>query len=64
VDFIYKSAGVNRPLIANEDHPQDNLNKIYYRDQINKVANACKEIITALKKQNQYPEDLQNKILK
>ena len=24
VDFIYKSAGVNRPLRANEDHPQDN----------------------------------------
>ena len=26
VDFIYKSAGVNRPLLSNEDHPQDNLN--------------------------------------
>src|SRR5512140_888976 len=33
VDFIYKSAGVNRPLRANEDHPQDNLNRTYYRDQ-------------------------------
>jgi TolB-like protein len=53
IDFIYKSAGVNRPLRANEDHPQDNLNKTYYRDQINKVANAVKEIITALKKYNQ-----------
>jgi TolB-like protein/Tfp pilus assembly protein PilF len=50
VDFIYKSAGVNRPLRANEDHPQDNLNKIYYRDQINKVANAIDEIIRGLKK--------------
>ena len=57
IELIYKSAGVNRPLRANEDHPQDNLNKTYYRDQINKVANACKEIITALKKQNQYPEE-------
>ena len=46
IEFIYKSAGVNRPLGANEDHPQDNLNKTYYRDQINKVANAVKEIIT------------------
>ena len=50
IEFIYKSAGVNRPLRANEDHPQDNLNKTYYRDQINKTANAVKEIITALKK--------------
>jgi len=49
VEFIYKSAGVNRPLRANEDHPQDNLNKTYYRDQINKVANAIKEIIVGLK---------------
>jgi TolB-like protein len=48
VDFIYKSAGVNRPLRANEDHPQDNLNKTYYRDQINKVANSIEEIITAI----------------
>ncbi|MGD0754461.1 MAG: tetratricopeptide repeat protein [Bacteroidales bacterium] len=53
IEFIYKSAGVNRPLRANEDHPQDNLNKTYYRDQINKVANAVKEIITALKRYNQ-----------
>jgi len=27
IEFIYKSSGVNRPLRANEDHPQDNLNK-------------------------------------
>jgi TolB-like protein len=53
IEFIYKSAGVNRPLRANEDHPQDNLNKTYYRDQINKVANALKEIIAALKKHSQ-----------
>jgi TolB-like protein len=50
IDFIYKSPGVNRPLRANEDHPQDNLNKTYYRDQINKVANAIDEIISGLKK--------------
>jgi TolB-like protein/Tfp pilus assembly protein PilF len=50
VDFIYKSSGVNRPLRANEDHPQYNLNKTYYRDQINKVANSIKDIITAIGK--------------
>jgi adenylate cyclase len=49
VEFIYRSPGVNRPLRAKEDHPQDNLNKIYYRDQINKVANAIKEIISGIK---------------
>ena len=49
VDFVFKSAGVNRPLRANEDHPQDNLNKTYYRDQINKVSNAIEEIIQSLK---------------
>ena len=49
IEFIYKSPGVNRPLRANEDHPQDNLNKTYYRDQINKVANAIKDVIICLK---------------
>jgi tetratricopeptide (TPR) repeat protein len=48
IDFIYRSAGVNRPLRVNEDHPQDNLNKTYYRDQINKLANAIEEIISSL----------------
>ncbi len=47
VDFIYKSAGVNRPLNPS-DNPHDNLNKTFYRDQINKVANSIKEIISAL----------------
>ncbi len=49
IEFIYKEPGVNRPLIANEDHPDNNLNKTFYRNQINKVANAIKEIITGLK---------------
>jgi TolB-like protein len=50
LDFVFKtSSGVNRPLSANEDHPNENLNKTFYRDQINKVANAIKEIISGLK---------------
>jgi len=53
IDFIYRSAGVNRPLRAHEDHPKNNLNKTYYRDQINKVANTIKEILYALKKQQE-----------
>ena len=49
VDFIFKSLGVNRPLRAHEDHPQENANKTYYRDQINKVAIAIKDIINGMK---------------
>jgi TolB-like protein len=58
IEFIYKSSGVNRPLRANEEHTQDNLNKTYYRDQINKVAHAVKEIIAALKKHSQEHEGI------
>jgi adenylate cyclase len=49
IDFIFRSTGVNRPLLPAEDHPQDNINKTFYRDQINKVANAIKEILSSLK---------------
>ena len=49
IDFIYGEAGVNRPLRANEDAPSANLNKTYYRNQINKVANAIKEIVGGIK---------------
>ncbi len=49
IEFIYKEPGVNRPLMANEDHPDNNLNKTFYRNQINKVANAINEIITGLR---------------
>ncbi|HMG88907.1 MAG TPA: hypothetical protein VK589_02570 [Chryseolinea sp.] len=49
IDFIFRSPGVNRPLRALEEHPQDNLNNTFYRDQVNKVANAIKAIIQAIK---------------
>ncbi len=64
IEFIYKSAGVNRPLRDNEDHPQDNQNKTYYRDQINKVANAVKEIISIIKKHNQQDGGVSKETLK
>jgi tetratricopeptide (TPR) repeat protein/TolB-like protein len=48
VEFIYKSAGVNRPLRSLEEKPLENLNKTIYRDQLNKVANAIREIVTGL----------------
>ncbi len=49
IEFIYKSPGVNRPLRSDEESPNDNLNKTFYRDQINKVALAINEIILGLK---------------
>jgi len=48
IEFIYKEAGVNRPLKPS-DSKNDNQNKTDYRNQVNKVANAVKELITSLK---------------
>ncbi len=48
VEFIFKSAGVNRPLHAN-DKREENLSRLFYRDQINKVANAIKEITNGIR---------------
>jgi hypothetical protein len=49
VEFIYKSSGVNRPLRAKEENPLENLNRTIYRDQINKVALAVKDLIGSIK---------------
>ncbi|HEY5918644.1 MAG TPA: hypothetical protein VIU13_14615, partial [Chryseolinea sp.] len=46
VDFIFRSPGVNRPLTP-ADRREDSPSKIIYKDQINKVANAVKEIVKA-----------------
>lgn len=48
VDFIYKTLGVNRPLRAREDRPFDNHYPVFYRDQINKMANSIREIIIGM----------------
>lgn len=55
IDFIYKSAGVNRPLRPKDDNLADNQNGTIYRNQINKAANAIKEIILGIKKGSQAP---------
>ena len=49
VDFIYKEPGVNRPL-KSTDHRADNQNRTEYRNQVNKIANAIKEILGGLTK--------------
>lgn len=47
VEFIYKEPGVNKPLKP-EDDEKKNLNRIRYSIQINKTANAIKEIINGV----------------
>ena len=59
IEFIFKSSGVNRPLTVS-DKREENSNKTFYRDQVNKVANAIKEIITAIKNPN--PQSSRTKI--
>ncbi len=49
IEFIYKSAEINRPLRSKEDNPVENLNKTYYRDQITRTALAINKIILGLK---------------
>ncbi len=49
MDFIFKTvSGVSRPLLPNEDHPTDNLDRTFYRDQINRTVHAIKEIISGM----------------
>ncbi|HBE43331.1 MAG TPA: hypothetical protein DDW27_19445, partial [Bacteroidales bacterium] len=52
IEFIYREPAVNRPLTPDDD-PKTNLNKTRYRNQINKVALAIREIITSMKKEGQ-----------
>jgi TolB-like protein len=47
IEFIYKEPSVNRALRA-DDKKDDNLLKTSYRNQVNKVANAVKEILNGL----------------
>jgi len=47
VEFIYKEPGVNRSLTPDDDE-KINLNRTRYRNQINKVALAIKDIVSGL----------------
>ena len=55
IEFIYKEAGVNRPL-KSADSKNENQSKTDYRNQVNKVANAIKEIVTSLKNSGSQPD--------
>jgi TolB-like protein len=63
VEFIYKEPGVNRPLKPDDDE-KSNLNKTKYRNQINKVANAINDIITAIGKGEKSPENVSKSVIK
>jgi TolB-like protein len=63
IEFIYKEPGVNRPL-SPEDDTKENLNKTKYRNQVNKVANAIKEIISGLKNYDQNSVAVSKEIIK
>lgn len=63
VDFIYAEPGVNRPLRADEDNPNENLNRTFYRNQINKAANSIKGIIQGLKHYTQDPGEFPGKVI-
>ena len=47
VDFKYREPGVDRPM-TKKDNEEKNLNKTNYRNQINKVALAIREIISSI----------------
>lgn len=48
VDFIFRSAGVNRPLRSKDDELKEITHTALYRDQINKAANAVSELLAAM----------------
>lgn len=49
MDFIYRESGVNRSLRPVDDEIGTTGGRILYRNQINKLANAIKEIIQGIK---------------
>ena len=62
IEFIYKEPGVNRPITL-KDNEEKNLNKTNYRNQINKVALAIKDIITAIAHPGQKAEGILKEVV-
>ena len=63
IEFIYKEPGVNKPLTSDDDEKK-NLNNTKYKIQINKVANAIKELISALRQFGQKREEVSKEVFK
>ncbi|RZJ58101.1 MAG: hypothetical protein EOO55_01725 [Hymenobacter sp.] len=49
IDFVYQELGVNRPLRPEDDEVNRTAGGLLYRNQINKVANAIKELVAAVR---------------
>ena len=63
IEFIYREPGVNKPLTFDDDEKK-NLNNTKYKIQINKVANAVKEIITAIRLHIPQIEEVPKEVFK
>ena len=59
IDFIYKETGVNRPLRGADDRSQ-NFENTDYRNQVNKVANAIKDILGSLEHGESVTGDIES----
>jgi Adenylate and Guanylate cyclase catalytic domain len=57
VDFIYREDGVNRPLRPVDDDKIPHAHGPLYRNQINKLANAIKDMITGIKLKDKMPSE-------
>jgi len=57
VDFIYREDGVNRPLRPVDDDKIPHAHGPLYRNQINKLANAIKDMINGIKLKDKAPSD-------
>jgi tetratricopeptide (TPR) repeat protein len=55
IEFIYKEPGVNKPL-TDDDDEKKNINNTKFRIQINKSANAIKEVISGLTNESSLPQ--------
>ena len=55
IDFVYQELGVNRPLRAKDDELPRSPGALLYRNQINKVANAIKELVLAARQATAPP---------
>jgi class 3 adenylate cyclase len=57
VDFIYREDGVNRPLRPVDDDKIPHAHGPLYRNQINKLANAIKDMINGIKLKDKAPSE-------
>lgn len=48
VDFVFRAPGVNRPLRSKDDDVKEISHLLFYRDQINKTANAIRDLLIAI----------------